>query len=66
LADPLGPTRELFEKSDPTAAGRRWPYLVPVIAVIAIVLLVGILLATVGPLPRIFPGVECGACGIHP
>jgi hypothetical protein len=64
--DLYGPTRELFENSDPAAAGGRLPYLVPVIAVIAILLLVGIVLAAVGPLPRIFPQLDCGVCGIHP
>jgi hypothetical protein len=65
-ADPLGPTRELFETREPAAAGRRFSYLAPIIAVIAILLLVGIVLATLGPLPRIFPQLACGVCDIHP
>ncbi len=47
------------------AAHSRYAYVVPTLVVIAILLVLGLILAFGGPLPAIFPRLDCGACQIR-
>jgi hypothetical protein len=65
FGDPLGPTRELFEAPDAGEPRRRWRYLLPIVVLLALLVIVGVGLAVIGPLPTIFPRLDCGACDIR-
>ena len=60
--DPLANMHELFEKD---AGGSRFGNLLPTLIVVAILLAIGLALALAGPLPSVFPQLNCGACDIH-
>ena len=60
------PTTELFDDSDDGEIRRsRLAYLLPTLVVLAVLIIVGLLLAFGGPLPSIFPRLDCGACQIR-
>jgi hypothetical protein len=55
------------ETTKPAERRRRFGYLLPVFVFIAITVVVGVVLAIAGPLPRVFPqlpGLGCDTCGI--
>ena len=65
---PLTATSELFESTDAEPGGgppSRFAYVLPTLVVVAILVIIGLLLAFLGPLPTIFPQLDCGACEIH-
>jgi hypothetical protein len=58
-------TREIWEDPGASAGsrkGRRFGYLLPIAIFIGILLILGLILAITGPLPRIFPRLDCGTC----
>jgi hypothetical protein len=44
---------------------RRFGYWLPTLIVIAALVILGLILAFGGPLPTLFPRLDCGACEIH-
>ena len=57
-------SRELAGQSAPGERLRLRAYVLPLVVLIAIVLLAGVALAVVGPLPQVFPRLNCGDCGV--
>ena len=63
LGDPLSTTRDIFQ-AFPDERGTRFRFLVPTLILLALLVLVGVVLVMIGPLPTVFPRLDCGECGI--
>jgi hypothetical protein len=58
-------TREIFDSDEQTGQSSRLQFWVPTLVFILILLALGVLLVVLGPLPTIFPRVDCGWCEIR-
>ena len=58
-------TREIFDRDDETPSNSRLGFWLPTLVFILIVLAIGALLVVLGPLPSIFPQLDCGWCQVR-
>jgi hypothetical protein len=57
--EPLDASLEVFETTDEDGGNRQR---IPVLILIAVLFVIGALLFVTGPLPSVFPHVDCGGC----